>query len=79
MAPNVPIDAQIATLAEHIARRNTPPERVATAAKEIVETMDRLIPEIGQIPITPAFAKKITLAIIQDPPFRAISTPQSEP
>jgi len=31
---NAPINAQIATLAEHIARLNTSPGRVAAAAKE---------------------------------------------
>ncbi len=69
VAPNSAVDTQIATLAGDIARLNTPPEKVAAAAKEIAETIDRLIPEINQIPITPAFAKKIVLAIIQDSPF----------
>jgi len=69
VAPNAPIDAQIATLAGYVARLNTPPEKVAAAAKDVAESIDRLIPEIAAIPITPAFAKKIVLAIIQDAPF----------
>ena len=63
------LDKQVESLADYIAKINTPPEIVAKTATGVAQTMERVIPKIMQAKVDDALAITLVRLISNDVPY----------